>query len=58
VVSVHHAYGDWLVGHGADVNAQNPQLATALLQAGWFHRIARNTARVYNFDVAKLSASA
>ena len=30
---------DWLVGHGADVNAQNPQLATALLQAVWFHRI-------------------
>jgi uncharacterized protein len=30
---------DWLVEHGADVNAQNAQLATALLQAVWFHRI-------------------
>jgi uncharacterized protein len=30
---------DWLVGHGADVNARNAQLATALLQAVWFHRI-------------------
>jgi ankyrin repeat protein len=29
---------DWLVEHGADVNARNGQLATALLQAVWFHR--------------------
>jgi uncharacterized protein len=30
---------DWLIGQGADVNAQNRQLATALLQAVWFYRI-------------------
>jgi ankyrin repeat protein len=30
---------DWLVRHGADVNARNSQRATALLQAVWFHRI-------------------
>jgi uncharacterized protein len=30
---------EWLVGHGANVNAQNRQLATALLQALWFHQI-------------------
>jgi len=30
---------DWLIAHGADVNARNAQRATALLQALWFHRI-------------------
>jgi ankyrin repeat protein len=30
---------DWLVGQGADVNAQNRRRATALLQAVWFHQI-------------------
>jgi ankyrin repeat protein len=30
---------DWLITQGADVNAQNAQRATALLQALWFHRI-------------------